>query len=391
MMQEPRSTALARLRRETDQLLEPGVSNSLAAHAVHIGLALIIAISVGAMILKSVPSYEAQWGWLFHGIEWLAILVFTVEYALRIWSAPEHCLYDDLGETRARWHYIVSPSGLIDLLSILPLYIALFVDVDLRALLLFRLLRYFKLARYSAGMRSLISALQLERRALLAAMVVLLGAVIIAASLMHIVEGEAQPDKLGTIPDSMWWAVVTLTTVGYGDVVPVTIAGRIVAAFAMITGLMMLALPVGIIATAFAEEIHRREFVVNWGMLARVPLFATLSAPEIAELMRYLRAQNVPAGAVIFRRGDPATSMYFIADGEVHLDTPNGAMDLGEGHFFGEVVLMERTQRVASARAARPSKLLILDMVDVFSLMEKNEDIRTRIEQAAAQRGLNVT
>jgi hypothetical protein len=136
---------------------------------------------------------------------------------------------------------------------------------------------------------------------------------------MHVIERGAQPDKFGTIPDAMWWAIVTLGTIGYGDVVPVTALGRIVASITIFVGLIMIALPIGIIATAFAEEIHRRDFVVTWGMVARVPLFAELEATEIADIMRLLHAQQVEAGDVITRRGELAHSMYFIADGEVEI------------------------------------------------------------------------
>ena len=103
---------------------------------------------------------------------------------------------------------------------------------------------------------------------------------------MHLAEHDAQPEKFGTIPDAMWWAVVTLTTVGYGDVVPITPLGKVIAGVIAIMGLGMLALPVGIIATSFAEVIHRRDFVVTWGMVSRVPLFRDLDADDVAQIMR---------------------------------------------------------------------------------------------------------
>ena len=157
---------------------------------------------------------------------------------------------------------------------------------------------------------------------------------------MHVAEADAQPDKFGTIPEAMWWAIVTLGTVGYGDVVPVTPFGKIVASFTIIGGLMMVALPVGIIATAFAREIHRRDFVVTWSMVARVPLFAELSAAEIAHIMPLLRAQIVGPGANIVRRGEPAHSMYFIAAGEVEIELPDERVRLGGGQFFGEIAVL---------------------------------------------------
>ena len=115
---------------------------------------------------------------------------------------------------------------------------------------------------------------------------------------MYLAERHVQPDKLGTIPDAMWWAIVTLGTIGYGDVVPVTALGKVIAGVTIFLGLIMIALPVGIIATAFADEIHRRDFVVTWAMVARVPLFAGLDAAEIADIMRLLRAQQVEPGGL---------------------------------------------------------------------------------------------
>ena len=124
------------------------------------------------------------------------------------------------------------------------------------------------------------------------------GATLISATLIHLAEREAQPDKFGTIPDAMWWSIVTLGTIGYGDVVPITPLGKLVAAMTILWGIVMIALPVGIVATAFSEQIHRRDFVVTWGMVARVPLFSGLDAAAIADIMRLLRAQTVEAGEV---------------------------------------------------------------------------------------------
>jgi voltage-gated potassium channel len=179
---------------------------------------------------------------------------------------------------------------------------------------------------------------------------------------------------------------VTLTTVGYGDVVPVTLAGRIIAGFTMMLGLMMLALPIGIVSTAFAEQIHRREFVVTWGMIARVPLFSKLSAAEIAEVMNCLRAQSVPAHTIVVRRNDPATSLYFIAGGEVEVEAGTGHIRLGEGQFFGEMALLRQRRRTATVRSTLATKLLVLDAADLHGLMERNPLIRETLETTARTR-----
>src|SRR5262249_59914657 len=125
-------------------------------------------------------------------------------------------------------------------------------------------------------------------------------------------EGDVQPAKLGTIPDAMWWAIVTLGTVGYGDVVPVTLLGKFVTVFAIITGFAMIALPVAIISSAFADEVRRRDFVVTWGMLARVPLFSHLGASEISYIISLLPAQTTEAHHGIVRPGSIASSKFFI-------------------------------------------------------------------------------
>lgn len=346
----------------------------------------LVALSVGAVILESVPDYAYDYGPIFIGVEYFAVAAFSVEYLMRLWCAPEHALYAGLTPWKARLKFMASGSALIDLAAILPFYLTFFVAADLRVLILLRLLRFFKLARYSPGIRTIVAVMEAERKALLASGVILFGGVLFAAAAMHIAEHEAQPEKFGSIPAAMWWAIVTITTLGYGDVVPVTLAGRFVAAFTMVTGYVMLGLPVGIVATAFANEIHRREFVVTWSMVARVPIFRGLDASAIAEIMRYLRAQSVPDGAMIVRRGETAHSMYFIAEGEVEIDLPNKRFLLGEGQFFGEIAVLHKTLRTANVRAVQPTKLLILDAFDLQTLIVRNPPIGEAIDKVAADR-----
>jgi voltage-gated potassium channel len=275
---------------------------------------------------------------------------------------------------------------MIDLLAVLPFWLAFVLPADVRVLLVFRVFRFLKLVRYSAGMRSLLDALHAERRALFGCFVILIGATLVAASIMHLVEGHVQPDKFGTIPEAMWWAIVTLGTIGYGDVVPVTALGRIVASITIFAGLIMIALPVGIIATAFSEQVHRRDFVVTWGMVARVPLFAHLEASEIADVMRLLRAQQVEAGAIIARRGEPAHSMYFIAAGEVEIALKHKRVRLGAGHFFGEVAALQRSRRSATATALVRTRLLVLDAQDLHALMEREPRIAEHVREIVRSR-----
>ena len=374
------------LRRRLYEILEHGAIGDRAGLIVGRLIVVLIVVNLVAMTLDSVPALQAQYEPLFTEIELLSLVLFTIEYGLRVWVAAEHAPHRPSSERKARWKFITSPFGVIDLLAVLPFWLALVLPVDLRVLLVFRMARFLKLARYSPAMRSLLDALYNERRALFGCFVILLGATLVAASIMHVIERHVQPDKFGTIPDAMWWAIVTLGTIGYGDVVPVTALGRVVAAVTIFVGLIMVALPIGIVATAFADEIHRRDFVVTWGMVARVPLFAELQATDIADIIRLLHAQQVEAGDVIARRGEPAHSMYFIASGEVEIELKHERVRLGAGHFFGEVAALRRTHRSATVTAVTRTSLLVLDAHDLHVLMDREPRIAKHIREVVRTR-----
>src|SRR5260370_269153 len=326
----------ANLRRRLYRILEHGTIGDRAAVIVGRLIVILIVVNLVAMTLDSVPALQAQYGPLFLAIELLSLVLFTIEYVLRVWVAAEHAPYRHASERRARWKFVSSPFGIIDLLAVLPFWFALVLPADLRVFLVFRMVRFLKLARYSPAMRSLLDALYNERRALFGCFVILLGATLVAASIMHVIEGHVQPDKFGTIPDAMWWAIVTLGTIGYGDVVPVTALGRVVASITIFAGLIMVALPIGIVATAFADEVHRRDFVVTWGIVARVPLFAELHATHIADIMRLLHAQQVEVGDVIVLRGEPAHPMYFITAGACRMRRTRSSQPAPNSRFRPE-------------------------------------------------------
>ena len=374
------------LRHRLYEILEHGPVGDQVGRLVGRLIVLLIVVNLAAVTLESVPELAARYAALFIGIELVSLVVFTVEYGLRVWVAVEHAPYHHSDGWKARLEYATSPAGIIDLLAVLPFWFAFVLPAELKILLVFRIIRFLKLARYSPGMRSLLNVLYAERRALFGCLVILIGATLIAATVMYLVERHVQPDKFGTIPDAMWWAIVTLGTIGYGDVVPVTIVGRIIAAATIFTGLIMVALPVGIVATAFANEIHRREFVVTWGMVARVPLFSGLNAAEIADIMRLLRAQQIEAGEVLARRGEPAHSMYFVAAGEVEIVLKDQRVRLGAGHFFGEIAALRRARRSATITAVARTSLLVLDAHDLHALMEREPRIAERVREVARGR-----
>ena len=374
------------LRIRLHEILDHGVVGDRTGRLVGQLIVVLIVVNLVAVTLESVPDLAQRYGPGFEAIEVLSHVVFTVEYGLRVWVAADYPPYRHLQPRRARWKFISSGFGIIDLVAVLPFWFALVLPFDLRAFLVFRVIRFLKLARYSAGMNSLLEALYAERRALFGCFVMLVGATLLSASVMHLIERNAQPDKFGTIPDAMWWAIVTLGTIGYGDVVPVTALGRVVAGVTIFVGFIMIALPVGIVATAFAEQIHRRDFVVTWSMVARVPLFAELKASDIADIMRLVRAQYVETGAIIARRGELAHSMYFVAAGEVEIELKDKRIRLGPGQFFGEIAALRRARRSATTTAVTRASLLALDAHDLHALMNREPRIAERIREVVRHR-----
>lgn len=372
------------LRDRLYELLEHGHSpHSVGARFARL-IIFIVVIDVLAMVLASVPEIDARFGPLLRAVEIAAVVAFALEYLARLWSVAGHSLRA-VTPAQARLEYALSSLGIIDLMAFLPSAIAMTVG-DRSTLVLFGMLPFLKLVRYSPALRSLLAALYAERRTLFGCVVIFTGAVLLFASLLYAVEHEVQPEKFGTIPQAMWWAVVTLGTVGYGDVVPVTPLGKMVAAFAVIGSFVMIALPVAIIATAFADEVRRRDFIVTWGMLARVPLFSHLGASEIADIMRLLRARTIESGEVLVRRGDAASSMYFITAGEVEIDLPNQRVRLSDGTFFGEIALLHRTKRSGTVKATRKTRLLALDAQDFHALIERMPTLAAHVRETAEAR-----
>lgn len=222
-------------------------------------LIFLISLNVLAIILESVPSFHARYATALFGFEVFSVAVFTLEYALRVWSSVELIGFNERGPIKARLRYMMTPLALIDLLAIAPFYLSIFFAVDLRFLRVIRLLRIFKLTRYSGAMNLLLSVFREEAQAFMAAFFVLLMLLILASSGIYLLEHEVQPDDFGSIPDAMWWSMATLTTVGYGDVVPITPLGKLFGGLITVIGVGMVALPAGILASGFADQVHRRR------------------------------------------------------------------------------------------------------------------------------------
>jgi voltage-gated potassium channel len=202
---------------------------------------------------------------------------------------------------------------------------------------------------------------------------------------MYLVEGGIQPQLFGTLPDSMWWSMTTLTTVGYGDAVPITAWGKLVAGVAMILGVGLIALPVGIVATGFVQDIHRRDFVVTWSMLSSVPLFEDFDHTTLGEIMNSLRSRVVAADAAVTSAGQPAQAMYFVVSGQLEEDFGGEAEKraLGPGNYFGESALFYGRPHRASVTARSHARLLELSAEDFHNLLKRYPQLRERVGEIA--------
>lgn len=220
---------------------------------LEIALILLITTNVTAVVLETVDTIYAVWQPAFDVFERISLTIFIIEYAARLWVVPEN------PHNRSRRVWVVTPSAIIDLLAILPALLVLLFPIDLRILRTFRIVRLFKLTRYSPALGMLLSVFEEEAGAFFAGFFILIVMLVLAASGTWLVEHQVQPDAIGSIPAAMWWAVATLTTVSYGDVSPVTIAGKVFGAIITVLGIGMAALTAGVLASGLSDQLHRRR------------------------------------------------------------------------------------------------------------------------------------
>ena len=250
---------LSKLRIKTYQLLESETSSSVAAKIITWSLILLIVSNVAAAIITSEQDYYLPYKSSFILFELISLSIFCFEYLLRLWCCVEAKEYQNTPNLKARIKYIFTPIALIDLIAVLPFVIAMFFAIDLRTLRLIRVLRLLKLTHYFKGFNIFITVIVKESKSIAAAIMVMVFLIIIAASLIHSIEGAAQPEAFGSIINSFWWAVVTMTTVGYGDVVPITPMGKVISTFIMLIGVGLVALPAAMLAARFSEELRERK------------------------------------------------------------------------------------------------------------------------------------
>lgn len=238
-------------RRRTYDVFAVGAGGRVGLYVDYLIMALIVA-NVVAVSLETVDPLYAAYGRAFYGFELLSVTVFAVEYVGRVWAATEHPKYDH--PVWGRLRFVTTPYMVIDLLAIVPFFLTAFVDLRfLRAIRLLRFLRLLKLTRYSESLRLFFTAVRLKREQFVITSFVGTILLLTASSLMYFVERSVQPEAFSSIPAAMWWGVVTLTTVGYGDVTPATPLGKLLGAAVAVIGIGIFALPASILASGFIE------------------------------------------------------------------------------------------------------------------------------------------
>ena len=248
------------IRYRVAQVFSTNLASDYLGKSINSALFVLIFANVVAIVLESEAVVEEKYYYFFHMFDVFSVIVFTFEYLARLWSCidlPSNTTEKSAFTTRLK--YMITPMAIIDLLAILPFYLSMFIVLDLRFLRVLRLLRIFKLTRYSAAMRTLTSVLKEEMPALIAAYFIMFTIIVLASSGIYLLEHKVQPKEFGSIPSAMWWAVTTLTTVGYGDVTPITNAGKIFGGIITLVGISMVALPTGIIASGFGNTFRRNR------------------------------------------------------------------------------------------------------------------------------------
>jgi len=292
---------------------------------------LVVLIGVATMILLTVnPAYEAAHHWV-DAILWACLAFFAFEWLVRF-------------------------RGTMDAAAVLAVPAAILLGAQPKTAWLLSVIWLVKVIPAVPGLRQLRRVLVLESGPLLSVLMIFLIVLFLGSVAVYFLERDAQPGVFSSIPAALWWAVATLTTTGYGDVVPITPMGRFVAALVMICGLGVFGLWTGILATGFAAETRRDNFLRTWESVSKVPFFATLGPAAIADVTNMLRTIDLPPRVTLMRKGQQGDCMYFIAAGEVEVDLPAGKkVRLGDGAFFGEMALLGNTLRSANITTTKLS------------------------------------
>ncbi len=249
-----------RIKKRVYEILDKALADDVPSRIFDIFIINLIILNVFAVVLETVEDLSIRYGPLFEAFEIFSVAIFTVEYLLRLWSCTSDPQFSH--PVIGRLRYSTSFFALVDLIAIAPFYLPMLIPMDLRflrALRMARIFRLLKLGRYSSSIQTMGRVLRKKKEELLVLIFVMLLALVVSSSLMYFCEYESQPEAFSSIPAAMWWGVATLTTVGYGDIYPVTLLGKILGTVIAILGIGLFAVPAGILGSGFVEEVRRKK------------------------------------------------------------------------------------------------------------------------------------
>ena len=338
------------------------------------GEQLLACLGLVAFLAGTLPDLPATYEGALTAVCVAVALLFALLYLLRLRHAP------------ARLNWAMTPAALIDLVAAAPVPLAFALGASPWTARLFGIFWALKLIRLNPAFGLFARVLHNERQPLMGVTAVFVVVVLFAATAAFLAERRVQPEAFDSVPAALWWAVATITTTGYGDRVPATFAGRLLAGAVMVSGIGLFALWAGILASGFSQELRRREFLESWDLVVRLPLFRDLGAPALSEIARLLKVHHARADAVVVRQGQPGDSMYFIAEGEVEVRRGDRRVRLAAGQFFGEMALIAGGPRNATVVALVQTRLLRLDVIDFRGLAARQPELLRVIEAENARR-----
>ncbi|MEO5336802.1 MAG: cyclic nucleotide-gated ion channel/potassium channel family protein [Magnetospirillum sp. WYHS-4] len=359
------------------ELLATGPLAPAQARAYRLGMIVTVVVTTLITMLDTVDGFWGAYENAARIVEILTVVVMGADYALRIVQARTGS---------ATLAYLVSPYGICDFLAVVPFVVGKMLELPADGNIVFGLMGFLKLARYSPALETLGVVVLQEIRPLASALFIMLLLALSASTALYFAERGVNPQGFGNIPQAMWWAIVTLATLGYGDVVPTTPLGKVMGAATAVLGLCMFALPASILASGFAEEMRRRSFLSTWALVAKVPFFTKLAAQQIAEIASLLRLYRSIKDEVLVREGEMGECMYFIVSGVVEVTAKHGKFVLRDGEFFGEIALLQQGPRTATVKAMTRCQLLILDARDFNRFVEHYPHLMEAIAETARQR-----
>lgn len=314
------------------------------------------------------------------------------DFILRIIGSFEHLDMENYDEFFSHKYslkkYLFSYYGVVDFFSIFPLFMLLFKIGSSDILTLLTLITLLKLSRFSPALVVLKDVIVSERDALFASLYMMIIITFSLSTTLYFIERDVNPG-FASLFDALWWSIITLSTVGYGDVTPMTSLGKLVGGIAAISGFGMFALPAGILASGFAAEVKRLKNITTWKMVSSVSLFKELEFGAIADISKMLHIKRYRKGEKIIQEGADGDAMYFILKGSVLVYNNSLKTILKSGDFFGEIALLKDIPRTATVETLERCELLELTTYDFKNFIKTKPELAKQIEKTALQRYKN--